>query len=145
VEVKIDYGFRVALLVVQRNLRSYMRLRNWPWFRMWQKVKPMLNVTRVEDEMKALEDKAVKAQEAFEKEEKVRKELEVAKAKLEHEKQELLARLDAEAGNVADYVAKQQKLAAQKADLESQLTVSVIIFSPVLYLVVYFYVFCENL
>ncbi|XP_065558381.1 myosin heavy chain, muscle-like isoform X12 [Artemia franciscana] len=112
---------RVALLVVQRNLRSYMRLRNWPWFRMWQKVKPMLNVTRVEDEMKALEDKAVKAQEAFEKEEKVRKELEVAKAKLEHEKQELLARLDAEAGNVADYVAKQQKLAAQKADLESQL------------------------
>ena len=143
--MKIDYGFRVALLVVQRNLRSYMRLRNWPWFRMWQKVKPMLNVTRVEDEMKALEDKAVKAQEAFEKEEKVRKELEVAKAKLEHEKQELLARLDAEAGNVADYVAKQQKLAAQKADLESQLTVSVIIFSPVLYLVVYFYVFCENL
>jgi hypothetical protein len=38
--------------VVQRNLRKYMQLRLWPWWKLWQKVKPMLNVTRVEDEMK---------------------------------------------------------------------------------------------
>ncbi|KAK2711652.1 hypothetical protein QYM36_012690 [Artemia franciscana] len=112
---------RVALLVVQRNIRKYMKLRNWGWWRLWQKVKPMLNVTRIEDEIKALEDKAAKAQEAFEKEEKLRKELEAAKAKLEQEKAELLGRLEAEAGTASDYLVKQQKLAAQKADLEAQL------------------------
>jgi hypothetical protein len=32
-------------------LRKYLQLRTWPWWKMWQKVKPMLNVTRVEDEI----------------------------------------------------------------------------------------------
>ena len=39
----------VALQVVQRNLRKYVKNRNWAWFRLWQKVKPLLNVVRVED------------------------------------------------------------------------------------------------
>lgn len=42
---------RVSLQVVQRNLRKYMQLRTWPWWKLWQKVKPLLNVTRVEDEI----------------------------------------------------------------------------------------------
>lgn len=42
---------RLALQVVQRNLRKYMQLRTWPWWKLWQKVKPLLNVSRVEDEM----------------------------------------------------------------------------------------------
>jgi hypothetical protein len=41
----------VSLQVVQRNLRKYLKLRTWPWWKLWQKVKPMLNVTRVEDEI----------------------------------------------------------------------------------------------
>jgi hypothetical protein len=47
---------RIALQVVQRNLRKYMQLRLWPWWKLWQKVKPMLNVTRIEDEMKVRTD-----------------------------------------------------------------------------------------
>lgn len=42
---------RVALQVVQRNLRKYLQLRTWPWWKLWQKVKPLLNVTRIEDEI----------------------------------------------------------------------------------------------
>lgn len=42
---------RIGLQVVQRNLRKYMQLRTWPWWKLWQKVKPLLNVTRVEDEI----------------------------------------------------------------------------------------------
>lgn len=42
---------RIALQIVQRNLRKYMQLRTWPWWKLWQKVKPLLNVTRVEDEI----------------------------------------------------------------------------------------------
>lgn len=42
---------RLALQIVQRNLRKYMQLRTWPWWKLWQKVKPLLNVSRVEDEI----------------------------------------------------------------------------------------------
>lgn len=42
---------RIALQVVQRNLRKYLQLRTWPWYKLWQKVKPLLNVSRVEDEI----------------------------------------------------------------------------------------------
>ena len=42
---------RLALQVVQRNLRKYLQLRTWPWYKLWTKVKPLLNVTRIEDEI----------------------------------------------------------------------------------------------
>jgi myosin heavy subunit len=42
---------RLALEVVQRNLRKYLKLRTWPWWKLWQKVKPLLNVSRVEDQI----------------------------------------------------------------------------------------------
>ncbi|CAG2118958.1 unnamed protein product, partial [Medioppia subpectinata] len=48
---------RIALLVIQRNLRKFLTLRNWLWWKLYSKVKPLLNVARVEDELKALEDK----------------------------------------------------------------------------------------
>lgn len=44
-------SFRLALQVVQRNLRKYLQLRTWPWWKLWQRVKPLLNVTRIEDEI----------------------------------------------------------------------------------------------
>ncbi|XP_029675373.1 myosin heavy chain, muscle isoform X9 [Formica exsecta] len=112
---------RLALQVVQRNLRKYLQLRTWPWWKLWQKIKPLLNVSRIEDEMAALEEKAKKAQEAFEKEEKLRKELEEQNAKLLTEKTNLLRQLEGEKGSLSDFQEKSLKLAAQKADLESQL------------------------
>ncbi|XP_018304602.1 myosin heavy chain, muscle isoform X17 [Mycetomoellerius zeteki] len=112
---------RLALVVVQRNLRKYLQLRTWPWWKLWQKIKPLLNVTRIEDEMAALEEKARKAQEAFEKEEKLRKELEDMNSKLLTEKTNLLRQLEGEKGSLSEYQEKSLKLAAQKADLESQL------------------------
>lgn len=42
---------RLALVVVQRNLRKYLQIRTWPWWKLWQKVKPLLNATRIEDEL----------------------------------------------------------------------------------------------
>lgn len=42
---------RVSLEIVQRNLRKYLKLRTWAWWKLWQKVKPLLNVSRVEDQI----------------------------------------------------------------------------------------------
>ncbi|XP_016768917.1 myosin heavy chain, muscle isoform X26 [Apis mellifera] len=112
---------RLALVVVQRNLRKYLQIRTWPWWKLWQKVKPLLNATRIEDELAALEEKARKTQEALEKEEKLRKELEEQNSKLVTERDALQRQLDGEKGSLSEYMEKSLKLAAQKADLESQL------------------------
>ncbi|XP_071547363.1 myosin heavy chain, muscle-like isoform X49 [Panulirus ornatus] len=112
---------RVALIVVQRNLRKFMQLRTWPWYRLWQKVKPLLNVTRVEDEIRALEERAAKAEENYDREAKLRKELEAANVALLEEKNNLLVALESTKGSVSEFLDKQAKLQSQKADLEAQL------------------------
>lgn len=75
-------------------------------------------------ELQALEEKARKAQEAFEREEKLRKELEEQNTKLTTERNALQRQLDGEKGSLSEYMEKSLKLAAQKADIESQLQVS---------------------
>lgn len=77
--------------------------------------------------LQKLEEKAQKAQEAFEKEEKLRKEVEALNAKLLEEKQALLANLEGEKGTLGEVQDRANKLQAQKADLENQLRVSTIL------------------
>lgn len=71
-----------------------------------------------------LEEKAQKAQEAFEREEKLRKEVEAVAAKLQEEKNSLLAKLEGEQGSLSETQERASKLNAQKVDLENQLRVS---------------------
>jgi DNA repair exonuclease SbcCD ATPase subunit len=72
-----------------------------------------------------LEEKATKAQEALEKEEKLRKDLEALNSKLLAEKTALLDSLSGEKGAIQDYQEKCAKLTAQKNDLDNQLRVSI--------------------
>lgn len=74
--------------------------------------------------LQKLEEKAAKAQEAFEREEKAKKELEALYAKLLAEKTELLNSLEGEKSSLSDTQERANKLQAQKNDLESQLSVS---------------------
>jgi DNA repair exonuclease SbcCD ATPase subunit len=71
-----------------------------------------------------LEEKAQKAQEALEKEEKLRKDLEALNSKLLAEKTALLDSLSGEKGALQEYQEKTAKLTAQKNDLDNQLRVS---------------------
>jgi len=112
---------RVSLIVVQRNLRKYLRLRNWPWYKLWMKVKPLLNVTRVEDEILKLEERATKAVEDLDKELTIRKTLESQFNAMTQEKAELLVSLENSKGSASEYMEKQAKLITQKADFESQI------------------------
>jgi myosin heavy chain 6/7 len=73
---------RLALSVLQRNCRKYLSLRNWPWWKLYTKVKPLLSVARQEEEMKKLEEEFKTLKENLEKEEKLRKEVEDNNQKL---------------------------------------------------------------
>ncbi|KAG1661470.1 Myosin heavy chain, muscle [Nymphon striatum] len=113
---------RLALTVIQRNLRKYLQLRNWQWWKLYAKVKPLLNVARIEDELKKLEDDLKKAKEALEKEEKLRKQLEDQNVKILQEKNDLFLQLESERGASGDQEERTQRLMTQKSDLESQVS-----------------------
>lgn len=77
-----------------------------------------------EDLLQKLEEKVAKAEEAYKKEVKARKEVETLNAKLLEEKTNLLKNLEGEKGELSSIQERANKLAAQKTDLESQLHVS---------------------
>merc|ERR1711962_1732086 len=49
---------RELMKVIQRNFRKYMTLRNWGWFIIIQKTKPLIGQINLEDELRMLEERA---------------------------------------------------------------------------------------
>ncbi len=90
---------RLALSVLQRNIKKYLAFRNWAWWKLYTRIKPLLSVARQEEELKEREEEFVKLKESFEKEEKLRKELEEQSSKLLKEKKDLFTALEAEKVN----------------------------------------------
>jgi len=79
----------------------------------------------LENSKQRVEEEVEKVTAAFEREEKLRKELEALNTKLLSEKTQLLQSLEGEKGSASSIQERAAKLAAQKSDLESQLSVSV--------------------
>uniref|UniRef100_A0A914ULX1 Myosin heavy chain n=1 Tax=Plectus sambesii TaxID=2011161 RepID=A0A914ULX1_9BILA len=120
-DVKRRHEQRAGLLIVQRNVRSWMQLRTWEWFKLYGKVKPMLRAGKEQEEMDALTVKIKELEDNLTKEEGTRKELESQLAKLVVEKNELFQRLQNEESGKSDYEARLTKLQAQKSDMDKQL------------------------
>ncbi|XP_014662682.1 PREDICTED: myosin heavy chain, muscle-like isoform X1 [Priapulus caudatus] len=112
---------RMAMTVIQRNVRKYVQCRNWPWWKLYTKVKPLLSVARQEDEMKEMKDEFDKIKAELEKETKLRKEQEEQIVKLQKEKADLHSQVEGESSTIADIEERATKLIQQKAELEQQL------------------------
>ena len=112
---------KLALGVLQRNTKKYLSLRNWSWWKLYTKVKPLLSVANNAAEQKEKEEEAAKVKETLEKEAKLRKEMEEQNVKLLQEKNDLFAQLEAERSNNSSVEDRVQKLVIQKSELESQL------------------------
>ncbi|XP_065312696.1 myosin heavy chain, striated muscle-like isoform X2 [Gordionus sp. m RMFG-2023] len=113
---------RTALVIIQRNIRKWLLMRNWLWWKLYTKVKPMLSVARQEEDMKKLKDEFDKLKEDFDKETALRKDLENKTTHLTQEKNDLMLQLEAEKENTNDLEEKAENLIKQKVELESQMT-----------------------
>lgn len=78
----------------------------------------------LENSKQRLEEEVEKVTAALEREEKLRKELEALNTKLLSEKTQLLQSLEGEKGSLSSIQERAAKLAAQKSDLDAQLSVS---------------------
>ncbi|CAH1958785.1 unnamed protein product [Acanthoscelides obtectus] len=99
---------RLALQVCQRNLRKYLKLRTWPWYKLWQKVRPLLNVTRIEDEIAKLQARLAEAEETIESLNQKCVALEKTKQRLATEVEDLQLEVD-RANAIANAAEKKQK------------------------------------
>ncbi|KAK6476131.1 myosin-11-like isoform X2 [Huso huso] len=107
-----------AMKVIQRNCAAYLKLRNWQWWRLFTKVKPLLQVTRQEEEMHLKEDELHRTKELQQKAETELKDLSQKHTQLVEEKNLLQEQLQAETELYAEAEEMRIRLSAKKQELE---------------------------
>ncbi|XP_054477243.1 myosin-10 [Anoplopoma fimbria] len=110
-----------ALRVMQRNCAAYLKLRNWQWWRLFTKVKPLLQVTRQDEEIQVRETELQKAKDNLTRVEQDYTDLDKKHAQLIEEKSVLADQLQAEAELFAEAEEMRARLASRKQELEEVL------------------------
>lgn len=111
-----------ALRVMQRNCAAYLKLRNWQWWRLFIKVKPLLQVTRQDEVLQARAQELQKVQELQQQSAREVGELQGRVAQLEEERARLAEQLRAEAELCSEAEETRARLAARKQELELVVT-----------------------
>uniref|UniRef100_A0A3P8X126 Myosin heavy chain 7 n=1 Tax=Cynoglossus semilaevis TaxID=244447 RepID=A0A3P8X126_CYNSE len=111
---------RDALLVIQWNIRAFMGVKNWPWMKLYFKIKPLLRSAEAEKEMANMKEEFLKLKEAYAKSEARRKELEEKMVSLLQEKNDLQLQVQAEQDNLADAEERCEGLIKNKIQMEAK-------------------------
>ncbi|XP_070701646.1 myosin-7 [Pempheris klunzingeri] len=111
---------RDALLVIQWNIRAFMGVKNWPWMKLYFKIKPLLRSAEAEKEMANMKEEFLKLKEAYAKSEARRKELEEKMVSLLQEKNDLQLQVQAEQDNLADAEERCEGLIKHKIQMEAK-------------------------
>lgn len=110
-----------AIRIIQRNCAAYLKLRNWQWWRLYIKVKPLLEVTKQEEKLTQKEDELRQIRERLETQAKRSQELEQKYQQATAEKTQLAEQLQAELELCAEAEESRARAAARKQELEELL------------------------
>uniref|UniRef100_A0A3B4WZ27 Myosin heavy chain 6 n=1 Tax=Seriola lalandi dorsalis TaxID=1841481 RepID=A0A3B4WZ27_SERLL len=111
---------RDGLLVIQWNVRAFMGVKNWPWMKMYFKIKPLLKSAETEKEMANMKEEFMKLKDAFAKSEARKKELEEKMVTLLQEKNDLQLQVQSEQDNLVDAEERCEGLIKSKIQLEAK-------------------------
>lgn len=95
VEQSLFTSHRESVFIIQYNIRSFMNVKNWPWMRLFFKIKPLLRSAEAEKEMQTMKEEFARLKEEFAKSEARRKELEEKMVMLVQEKNDLYLQIQA--------------------------------------------------
>ncbi|CAD6910753.1 unnamed protein product [Tilletia controversa] len=124
-----------AVRTIQRNARLYVELREWPWWQLYTKVRPLLTATRHDEELKRKQNELALLKERADRDLKEKEALETLRHSLETDKKKVETELESERALSLDKdvllarskereLALEEELAALQADvdlLDSQL------------------------
>ncbi|KAK7821267.1 hypothetical protein U0070_000213 [Myodes glareolus] len=86
---------RDALVLIQENIRAFMAVKNWPWMRLFFKIKPLAKSVGGGEERAGLKEEFAQLHKALENLESQREELKTKQVSLVQEKNDLLVKLQA--------------------------------------------------
>ncbi|XP_011332661.1 myosin heavy chain, non-muscle isoform X2 [Ooceraea biroi] len=107
-----------AIRIIQRNCAAYLKLRNWQWWRLYTKVKPLLEVTKQEEKLTQKEDELKQVRDKLELQLHSAQEYERKYQQAIEEKTMLAEQLQAEVELCAEAEEMRARLAARKQELE---------------------------
>ncbi|XP_031717902.1 myosin heavy chain, skeletal muscle, adult-like isoform X1 [Anarrhichthys ocellatus] len=111
---------RESIFIVQYNIRSFMNVKNWPWMRLYFKIKPLLRSAEAEKEMQNMKEEFSRLKEEFAKSEDRRKELEEKMVTIVQEKNDLYLQIQVERENLCDAEERCEGLIKSKINLEAK-------------------------
>merc|ERR1712179_901334 len=98
---------RELMKVIQRNFRKYAQLRNWGWFVIIQKTKPLIGQVNLEDELRMLEEKAQSSYGAYKDQLDTKVRLQEENVAAKEEIKALIKQIESEQGNLSQYTDRQ--------------------------------------
>merc|ERR1719398_225781 len=114
---------RELIKVAQRNFRKYVSMREWGWFVIIQKTRPLIGQPNPEEELRLLEEKANATyggyKEALDVTEGLKGEMDQLKADIAS----LTKTLEEEQGNLSVYTDRQAKANKMKVEAEGKLAI----------------------
>uniref|UniRef100_A0A915C4B4 Myosin heavy chain n=1 Tax=Parascaris univalens TaxID=6257 RepID=A0A915C4B4_PARUN len=111
-----------AIRVLQRNGVAWLKLRNWQWWRLFTKVKPLLQVTNQEAAIAAKDEELKVVKEKLNRREVEFTEVEKRIQQLSEERAVLQEQLQQESEERAEADELRERLTARKVELEEMLT-----------------------
>merc|ERR1711997_532918 len=109
---------RELIKVGQRNFRKYMSMRDWGWFVIIQKTRPLIGRPDPNEELRILEEKANATYGVYKEKVDLKAKLLEENKIIEEEKKALIKQIESEQGNLGQYHERQSQISSEKADLE---------------------------
>ncbi|KFD61976.1 hypothetical protein M514_05674 [Trichuris suis] len=111
-----------AIRVIQRNGLAYLKLRHWQWWRLFTKVKPLLQVTNQEEKLLHKEEELRQVKDVLQRQDVEVKDMEKKLQLLTDEKTVLAEQLQAEAEACAEAEEMRVRLLQRTQELQDHLT-----------------------
>uniref|UniRef100_A0A3B3HN60 Myosin, heavy chain b n=1 Tax=Oryzias latipes TaxID=8090 RepID=A0A3B3HN60_ORYLA len=112
---------RESIYTIQYNVRSFMNVKNWPWLKLYFKIKPLLQSAETEKELQEMKGNYEKMQTDLAAALAKKKELEEKMVSLLQEKNDLQLQVAAEVENLSDAEERCEGLIKSKIQLEAKL------------------------
>merc|ERR1719233_1672006 len=112
---------RELINVCQRQFRKYVSMREWSWFVIIQKTRPLIGMPNPEEELRILEEKANDTYGKYKDALDVTKQLQEQNNALKDDIQALSKQLEQEQGNISIYTDRQAKANKLKSETEVEL------------------------
>ncbi|XP_067640485.1 unconventional myosin-XVIIIa isoform X2 [Eurosta solidaginis] len=111
----------LAVRCIQRNVKAFLAVRDWPWWRLLVRVTPLLNVHRTEEQLKLANEELAMLRAKLEKIENDRNELKTDNQKLEAKLSEIAVDLAEERSSANIATERLEAETAERLKLEKEL------------------------